>query len=159
MTMRPTRMARWISALSFFAGFAGGTILHAQAASMTGVWQEPSGAVLRVDHCGSQICIWISMLSPHADAPTDIHNPNARLRGRALCGLEIGTAFTLRDATHATDGTLYDPKTGKTYHGMMTAADGKLDLRGYIGVPLFGRSQTWTRPAGPVKACAAAPGD
>ena len=155
--MRRTRIARWISTLSLCVAFAGEASLHAQAASMAGTWQEPSGAVLRVGPCGSQMCIWIVALSPHADAPTDIHNPDASLRGRVLCGLEIGSGFALRDATHATDGTLYDPKTGKTYHGMMTADGGKLDLRGYIGVPLFGRSQTWARPAGAVKACSTAP--
>lgn len=158
MTMHRTFTARWRPVLGLVLTLAGCARLHPQAASMMGEWREPTGAVLRVDRCGSQVCIWIAVLSQHADAPTDIHNPNASLRGRALCGLQIGSGFVLRDAAHATDGSLYDPKTGKTYHGMMTAESGRLDLRGYIGVPLFGRSQTWTRLAVPVKACAAVPG-
>lgn len=159
MTVHKASSAGWGLALGLVLVFAGCVQLRAQAENVLGEWQEPTGAVLRVDHCGSKVCIWIVALSRHADAPTDIHNPNASLRSRALCGLEIGSGFTPRDATHATDGTLYDPKTGKTYHGMMTVDGLNLDLRGYIGVPLFGRSQTWMRPSAPVKACTAAPGN
>jgi uncharacterized protein (DUF2147 family) len=59
----------------------------------------------------------------------------------------------LRDADHATGGTLYDPKTGKTCHGSLTAAGQKLHLRGYFGIPLFGVSQTWSRHPDAVPSC------
>lgn len=156
--MKRTFADRWRIVVGLVAAIAGCAALRAQATSVLGEWQEPTGSVLRVDRCESRVCIWIVALSRHADAPTDIHNPDSSLRGRALCGLEIGSGFMLHDAAHATDGTLYDPKTGKTYHGMLTANGDKLDLRGYIGVPLFGRSQTWTRPGVPVKGCAMASG-
>lgn len=44
-------------------------------------------------------------------------------------------------------GDILDPDNGKTYHLKLTLSpDGrKLDVRGYIGTPLFGRSQTWMR--------------
>jgi uncharacterized protein (DUF2147 family) len=44
-------------------------------------------------------------------------------------------------------GEILDPKNGKTYHSIirLTANDQKLNVRGYIGMPLFGRSQTWLR--------------
>jgi uncharacterized protein (DUF2147 family) len=43
-------------------------------------------------------------------------------------------------------GKIVDPKNGKSYHCKI-ALDGhdKLIVRGYIGIPLFGRSQTWIR--------------
>ena len=46
------------------------------------------------------------------------------------------------------DGTIYDPMSGKTYDCTMKIKDGgkSLDIRGYIGVSLFGRTSTWTRP-------------
>jgi len=47
-------------------------------------------------------------------------------------------------------GTIMDPKTGQSYHCTITVSDDgrKLDVRGYIGFSLFGRSQTWIRVPG-----------
>lgn len=44
-------------------------------------------------------------------------------------------------------GEILDPENGKTYHVRLTLSpDGrKLDVRGYIGTPLFGRTQVWSR--------------
>ncbi len=44
-------------------------------------------------------------------------------------------------------GKILDPKSGKVYKVRLTMADGgrKLDVRGYIGFALMGRSQTWER--------------
>lgn len=131
----------------------------AQAQSVLGDWTEPSGSVIRVGRCGSDVCMWIVAISNHAPATTDIHNPAPRLRSRSLCGLKIGSGFIQRDPGHATGGTLYDPKTAKTYHGTITAKDATLELRGYVGIPLFGTSQTWTRSTQPVKACGTGPGN
>lgn len=45
------------------------------------------------------------------------------------------------------DGEILDPKNGKTYHSAIQLTDHnqKLNVRGYIGIPLFGRSQIWNR--------------
>jgi len=45
------------------------------------------------------------------------------------------------------DGEILDPKTGKIYHcsARLTDNGSKLQVRGYIGIALFGRSQTWLR--------------
>lgn len=44
-------------------------------------------------------------------------------------------------------GEILDPNDGKTYKVRMKLVDGgkKLDVRGYIGAPLLGRTQTWIR--------------
>lgn len=44
-------------------------------------------------------------------------------------------------------GEILDPKNGKVYRAQMKLIEGgkKLEVRGYIGVSLFGRSQTWIR--------------
>ncbi len=41
------------------------------------------------------------------------------------------------------DGKLIDPKTGKIYHLKMAVKNDQLHVRGYIGVPLLGRTQVW----------------
>jgi len=43
------------------------------------------------------------------------------------------------------DGTIMDPKNGKVYSCKLWLEDGKLQVRGYMGFSLIGRSQTWLR--------------
>ena len=45
------------------------------------------------------------------------------------------------------DGKILDPKNGKVYSAKMTPINGgaKLEVRGYMGFSLLGRSQTWIR--------------
>lgn len=43
------------------------------------------------------------------------------------------------------DGTITDPENGKTYSCSITPMKNKLKVRGYLGVSLFGRSQTWEK--------------
>jgi uncharacterized protein (DUF2147 family) len=51
------------------------------------------------------------------------------------------------DGTDYGGGTVLDPVNGKLYKSKVSLADDgrKLNLRGYIGVPLLGRTQTWLR--------------
>ena len=44
-------------------------------------------------------------------------------------------------------GDILDPNNGKVYRVRLKVIDngGKLDVRGYIGTPMLGRTQTWTR--------------
>ena len=44
-------------------------------------------------------------------------------------------------------GDILDPNNGKVYSAKLKLIDGgkKLDVRGYIGMPMLGRTQTWQR--------------
>lgn len=76
---------------------------------------------------------------------TDLKNPDAGQRSKAILGLEILKDFVF-DKDKWTDGKIYDPKSGKTYDCNMTIkSNGDLNMRGYIGVSLLGRSETWKR--------------
>lgn len=48
-------------------------------------------------------------------------------------------------------GEILDPKNGKTYHCYIQLRDNgqKLTVRGYFGLPMFGRTQTWLRVSSP----------
>lgn len=69
-------------------------------------------------------------------------------KGQPVIGMEIIRGMH-RDGTSNqwSGGEILDPETGKTYHARMTLADSgrKLIVRGYVGISLFGRSQTWIR--------------
>jgi len=66
-------------------------------------------------------------------------------KGRSLLGLTIIKGL-VRSASGYDSGKITDPKNGKSYHCKITL-DGrdKLIVRGYIGISIFGRSQTWIR--------------
>ncbi len=76
----------------------------------------------------------------------DVKNPDTKLRSRELVGLTILNNFVFDGKKTWEDGSIYDPKNGKTYDCKLTLTDkNKLDVRGYVGVSLFGRTETWTR--------------
>ena len=97
---------RAVMALLLLAGTA-----VAQTADMTGEWMEPTGSVVRIDHCGSQLCMWVVTISNKAPSNLDVYNPDPARRSRPLCGLQIGSGFSLRSPGNARDGTVYDPKS------------------------------------------------
>lgn len=76
---------------------------------------------------------------------TDIKNPDESLRSKPILGLEILKNFIFDDGKW-TDGKIYDPKSGKTYSCNMTLKGNDiLNMRGYVGISLIGRSETWKR--------------
>ena len=115
------------------------------SAGVLGNWREPGGSVIEIFNCGSDVCAKMVAISPTANSQFDGNNPDPKARTLPLCGLQIGYGFHLTDPTHADGGRLYDPKSGKTYHGTMTADANQLHLRGYVGFKAFGKTETWTR--------------
>lgn len=77
---------------------------------------------------------------------TDDENPDESLRNTPTLGLIILKDFEF-DEDEWNDGTIYDPKSGKTYSCYMIFRDGKekLKIRGYIGISLLGRTSYWTK--------------
>ena len=74
----------------------------------------------------------------------DAKNPEESLKNRDVLGIELLTGFSYNDNTY-TDGKIYDPESGKTYDCKMTLTDNTLKVRGYIGISLFGRTETFER--------------
>ncbi len=78
----------------------------------------------------------------------DRENPDAAHKADPLLGLNMLSNFTFNASDGVWDsGTIYDPNKGKTYKCVMTLAEGgkKLDVRGYVGAPMFGRTTQWVR--------------
>ncbi len=128
----------------------GSTKLHS---GVEGQWREPTGSVISVAPCGVDVCATLIAISPSTPYTVDGQNPDAAKKTRPLCGLRIGTGFHSAGPDKADGGSLYDPKSGKTYHGTMTAEGDTLSLRGYIGIKAFGRTEKWTRTSA-VQTCA-----
>lgn len=76
----------------------------------------------------------------------DSKNPDPKLRSRDLVGLTILKNFVFEGGNSWTDGTIYNPKEGKTYSCKLTLiATNKLAVRGFVGFSLFGKTETWTK--------------
>lgn len=125
----------------------------AQNSGVFGNWSNSTGSVIQIYPCGNDACARLIAISSKAPTHFDINNPNPALRTRSLCGLQIGAGFHLTGPGRAQDGWLYDPKSGRTYHGSMTRSGTTLRLRGYVGISIFGRTETWTRAPNNLPAC------
>lgn len=68
-------------------------------------------------------------------------------KDQPIVGMTILWGLTKDGDDTYTGGELLDPKNGKTYSAKLTLEDGgrKLDVRGFIGFSMIGRSQTWLR--------------
>ena len=78
----------------------------------------------------------------------DDKNPDPALRDRLLVGMELLSEY--RWTGKRWEGKIYDPGSGNTYSSRMERDGLRLKMRGYIGVPMLGRTQLFE----PVADCA-----
>ena len=132
--------------------------LAASADDILGLWfNGEKDARIEVAKCGEKYCGKITWLKDQnypegsqdgtpGTPKIDHHNPDPAHRKDPIIGLQIVHDFIFAGEHRWTDGKVYDPKNGKTYKGKMTlVSPTQLDLRGYIGISLIGRTTTWTR--------------
>jgi uncharacterized protein (DUF2147 family) len=141
-----------ICAAALLAAMTGGAL--AQDGGIAGRWLTEDGkGVIAIEPCGSSLCGKIDWMKPPAtakpeDVPRDKHNHDPARRQQPICGLRIIYGFH-PDGDNSRSwlaGNIYDPESGETYHANITLEDrNHLRLRGYIGIPLLGESQIWTR--------------
>ncbi|MXO04454.1 DUF2147 domain-containing protein [Flavobacterium sp. HBTb2-11-1] len=74
----------------------------------------------------------------------DSKNPDVRLRSRNILGITSLTGLEWNGKEY-TNGKIYDPPSGDTYTCKAWIEDGKLNLRGYLGISLLGKTVTWHR--------------
>jgi uncharacterized protein (DUF2147 family) len=73
----------------------------------------------------------------------DVNNPDARLRGHPILGLQVLSGFT-RNGNDYTGGTAYDPKSGRSYRASLRqGSDIGLAVTGCVLV--FCRTAIWGR--------------
>ncbi|MEX8547089.1 MAG: DUF2147 domain-containing protein [Mucilaginibacter sp.] len=89
--------------------------------------------------------IWLKDQLENGKPRTDQLNPDEQLRKRPILGLKILSDFEKEGDDKYVDGKIYDPKNGKTYSCKMTYKGKTLDIRGYIGISLLGRTTVWER--------------
>ncbi len=79
----------------------------------------------------------------------DDKNEDPALQNRPVMGMKLLKNFVFDGKDEWENGTIYDPKKGKTYSCYMKFPDNNnkdlLKIRGYIGFSLLGRTVYWTR--------------
>ncbi len=115
-----------------------------------GTWtNEDKEARFQIYKCGEKLCgkiIWLKEPLLNGKPKTDSKNPDEKLRNQPILGMVFLKNFQYVGENKWDNGTIYDPKSGKTYSCYMKILDkDKMEVKGYIGISLIGRSQTWTR--------------
>ena len=87
---------------------------------------------------------WLKEPLRDGKVKVDRNNPVEARKNDPIMGLLILKAFKKDGENGYDDGTIYDPENGKTYSCKITHKGNKLDVRGYVGFSLFGRTTVWT---------------
>jgi uncharacterized protein (DUF2147 family) len=116
---------------------------------LSGIWldQDRSGYIeIRVEDDKAQGRI-AGSVSGTVDA--DTKNPDPALRGHSLLGMRILRDLHY-DGSRYWTGSIYNPRDGRTYSARVSVIDANtLSVHGYIGVPMLGQTQKWTRVTDP----------
>ena len=119
--------------------------------AILGKWLNATGEgqilISKADDKFSGKLVWLK--NPEDDKgqlKRDAKNPVPENRKRPLMGIQILQNFIYLGKGVWEEGSIYDPKTGKTYSCKITMTDkDQLNIRGYVGVSLLGRTEIWRR--------------
>ncbi|MDO1445969.1 DUF2147 domain-containing protein [Rhodocytophaga aerolata] len=119
--------------------------------AVVGTWYNGSKeSRIEIYKCGEKYCgkiVWLKEpMNEEGKPKVDKNNPDASLKNRPIMGMELMRNFEYDSGNVWEDGEIYDPKSGKTYSCKMTLTKAdQLEVRGYVGISLIGRTDVWTR--------------
>jgi uncharacterized protein (DUF2147 family) len=125
-----------------------------QGSTPVGLWQtvsdrtgRPDGLVRVLEVDGEYIGTVVAVFSPAAESSNPLcEECKGDLKNKPIVGMTILHGVR-RSQDGYSAGEILDPDEGRVYKCRIVLSEGgqKLEVRGYIGIPLFGRSQTWIR--------------
>jgi uncharacterized protein (DUF2147 family) len=128
------------------------SIAWADNASPVGLWKnidDSTGkprALIRISESNGTLQGRIEEVFLAPDESPTCTKCEGALKDAPVVGLVILSGLK-KDGEEFTGGQILDPDDGKFYRSKIRLTDGgtMLEVRGYIGVPLLGRSQIWQR--------------
>ncbi len=120
--------------------------------SIVGVWLTEKGqGKIQIFKCGDNYCgktVWISpSVFPNPKEKKDVNNPDASKRNRKVWGMTMLWGLKYDGDDRWKNGIIYDPDRGITFNCRARLVDSgnTLKFRGYLKIPLLGKTTTWTR--------------
>ncbi len=117
---------------------------------LLGKWENPNGdGRIEFKKRGDTyygILYWIKQPNhPDGTPKLDLNNPKPELRTRRIQGIEL--MFGLVDKGNGVfeDGFVYEPKSATNFNCRLTLDGDQLQMQGYLGTPLLGRTEIWKR--------------
>jgi len=137
----------------FFLGIYALSGFAQEAEKIVGVWwNEEKTTKIEVEKKDGKFIGTIVYMIPekyeNGEPPKDDENPDPALRDRSIVGIQILNGFKYdADKEEWNSGSIYDPKSGKTYdcYGWLESND-LLKLKGFVaGIRWMGKSSEWYR--------------
>lgn len=133
------------------------TAFGANPSDVIGSWKtDGDRSAIEIYGCGEKLCgkvTWLknpNYVSNH-DGPVgtpkvDRKNPDPTLRNRPIIGLQVIEGLTATGDNRWEHGTCYDPESGNSYQCKIhLETPDRLEVRGFIGISLLGRTYVLTR--------------
>jgi uncharacterized protein (DUF2147 family) len=144
-------MKRLIAAL----GLAMGATLACAQATPVGVWKtidddgKTEKSLVRIADAGGQLVGRIETLFDAAKKDAVCDKCSDERKDKRIVGMTILRNISKDNSDDSlwAGGDILDPNNGKVYKVRLRPVDGgkRLEVRGYIGMPMLGRTQTWVR--------------
>ncbi len=142
------KLSLFILLVSFFSSVS----FASDGEKLVGLWKPSDGrSMIKIEKIGNKFygrIVWLLEPNDESGEPRkDVNNPDESLRSTPLKGYRILKDFTFDESEKMwTDGTIYDPKNGSTYNCKIELKEeNSIEVRGYIGAAVFGRTDVWTR--------------
>jgi uncharacterized protein (DUF2147 family) len=127
---------------------AGGAPARAQDVILGRWLTEPRDGIIEITRV-ADASFQGRIIGGNAPGRLDSHNPDPASRSQQLLGQTILRGLRQDGEGSWSGGTIYDPDSGRTYKCRIELLDrDHLKLRGFIGISLLGRTQTWSRYTG-----------
>jgi uncharacterized protein (DUF2147 family) len=150
MKIKPSRI------LAAMALIWSGAACFAQSVNPEGLWKNiddktgtPRSEIRIEIKSGVMSGTVVRSLRPDEDPAAKCVKCSGELKDRAIVGMAIltGLKVSTDDPLTWEGGNILDPDSGSQYRAKIYLMPGgkSLEMRGYLGAPLFGRTQTWYR--------------
>ncbi|MBB5712951.1 DUF2147 domain-containing protein [Sphingomonas xinjiangensis] len=136
-------------------GISAASAQVAAASPLVGVWHAQDGS-LKIEmfdaggsYSGRRLYGRRVMEADGRSFTRDVHNPDPALRARSLQNVMVVKGLKWNPGSRRWEGgSLYDGSSGRTYSAHVELENGKMELRGYVGSPMLGRTVIFNRVAG-----------